>query len=87
MCGDVLLSAGVIAAVLGVLVSIDVRVREQVQAAVRSASPASAADAGAQVREIGSALVDAARTQSLEHAPLLVFALVATVLLLALARS
>lgn len=85
--GDTLVSAGVLAAVLAVLVSTDIRVREQLQTAARSASSASAADAGARGREIGSALADAAHAQSLEHAPLMVFAVVATVLLLALVRS
>lgn len=87
MCGDLLVSAGVLAAVLGVLVSIDVRVREQVHAAVNAASPAGIGDAGGRLREVGLALFEAARTQSIEHAPLVIVAVVATVLLLALARS
>lgn len=87
MCGDALVSAAVVAVVIGVLVSVDVRLREQLGAAVRAASADTVADAGGQVRAIGFALFDAARTQSVEHAPLMIFALVATVLLLALARS
>ena len=85
--GDLVVSAGVLAAVLGVLVSIDVRVREQLQAAMRAASPTGAGDAGARLREVTLTLVEAARTQSIDHAPLVIFAVVATVLLLALARS
>ena len=85
--GDLLASAGVLAAVLGVLVSIDVRVREQVQAAMSAASPAGVGDAGARLRDVTLTLVEAARTQSIDHAPLVIFAVVATVLLLALARS
>ena len=87
VCGDGLVSAGVVGAVLAVLVSFDARVREQAQTAFASASPATAADAGARLYEIGSALADAATTQSVEHAPLMIFAVMATVLLLALARS
>jgi hypothetical protein len=85
--GDLLVSAGVLAAVLGVLVSIDVRVREQVHTALSAASPADVGDAGARLREVTLTLFEAARTQSIDHAPLVVFAIVAAVLLLALARS
>jgi len=87
VCGDVVVSAGVLTAVVGVLVSIDARVREQVLAVVNAASPAGLGEAGGRLREVGGALFEAARTQSIEHAPLVVFAVVATVLLLALARS
>lgn len=87
MCGDVLVSAGVLAAVVGALMSIDARVREQVRAALGAASPGGLGDASGRVGEAAAALLDAARTQSIEHAPLVVFAVVATVLLLALARS
>lgn len=87
MFGDAVVSAGVVAAILTVLVSVDVRLREHLEAAVRAASAESVADAGTQVRAVGFALFDAARTQSVEHAPLMVFAVIATVLLLALARS
>lgn len=87
VCGDAFVSAGVLASVLGVLMSIDVRVREQVQSAVASASPRTVVDAGTQWRELTSALFDAAQTQSLEHAPLLIFVVVATVLLLVMART
>ncbi|MBI4485809.1 MAG: hypothetical protein HY655_07340 [Acidobacteria bacterium] len=85
-CGDLLVSAGVLAAVIGVLVSVDTRVREQVHEVVSAASP-SVGGATIQLREIAFAVVEAARTQSIEHAPLVIFAVVATVLLLALARS
>ncbi|MBI4486242.1 MAG: hypothetical protein HY655_09550 [Acidobacteria bacterium] len=87
MCGDLLVSAGVLAAVIGVLVSIDARVREHVHAVVSGTWPVSVADAGAQLRDVGFTVFEAARSQSIEHAPLVIFAVVATVLLLALARS
>ena len=87
MCGDALVSAAVVAVILGVLLSVDVRLREQLGAAVGAASAGTVADAGSRVRAVGLALFDAARTQSLEHAPLVIFAVVATVLLLALSRS
>jgi len=87
MCGDLLVSAGVLAAVVGALVAIDPRVREHMYAVAKGTSPGSVADAGSWLREVVLALVDAARTQSIEHAPLMIFAVVATVLLLALSRS
>jgi len=87
VCGDLVVSAGVVAAVLGVLVSIDERVREQMRVVARAASPTGIGEAGARVREAGLTLFDAARTQSIEHAPLVIVAVIATVLLLALARS
>ncbi len=85
--GDLLVSIGVLGAVIGVLVSIDVRVREQLQTAVNVASPSGLGGADGRLQEVGSTLFDAARSQSIEHAPLVIFAVVATVLLLALARS
>lgn len=84
---DVLISAGVLAAVLLALVSIDVRVREQLGAAVSATTPSTLTDAGTQVRELGSVLVDAAWTQSVEHAPMMIFVVVASVLLLSLVRT
>lgn len=86
-CVDALVSAGVLAIVLGVLVSIDVRVREQIQAAVAAASPATAADAGARLREVAAVLLDAVRTQSVDYGPLMIFVVIATLLLLAMTRT
>lgn len=86
--GDALVSAGMIAIVLAVLVSVDERVREQFRAAVDSASPSSvAAGTGTQLSEVGVALFDAARTQSIEHAPLMIFVVVATMLVLFMVRT
>ena len=87
VAGDLLVSIGVLGAVLGVLVSIDARVRERLHSAVYAAAPADLGGAGGQLREVGLTVFDALRTQSIEHAPLMIFAVVATVLLLAMARS
>lgn len=81
---DTLATVGVLAFVLAVLVSVDARVREQVQLAF---SPTAVGGAGTRLGEIGSALTDAVRTQSLEHAPLMIFIVVATVLLLCMMRA
>jgi hypothetical protein len=85
--GDLLVSIGVLGAVMGVLVSVDVRVREQLQAAVDGLASSGLDAAGGQLRDLGLALFDAVQKQSIEHAPLLIFGVVATVLLLALART
>lgn len=84
--GDLLLSAGAIAIVAVVLASADIRVREQIGAAVRSVPASGVTAIAAQVREAGSVLVVAAKTRSVEHAPLVSFAAVAAVLLLGMAR-
>jgi hypothetical protein len=81
---DSLATMGVLAFVLAVLISVDERVREQTAAIM---SPGTVASIPAQLREVGSALVDAAQTQSLEHAPLMSFVVVATVLLLGMMRK
>ena len=86
-CGDALVSAGVLATVLGVLVSVDQRVREQLQAVVRAQSPEFTSGAQARLSEIGYVVFDAARTQSIDHAPLMIFVVCATVLLLAMVRT
>ena len=85
--GDALTSAGVLAVVLAVLISVDVRVREQVRAALPSASGSTLAGIGAQLGDGASAVLDAARTQSVEHAPMMVFVLVGAVLLLCMVRT
>jgi hypothetical protein len=87
VAGDLLVSIGVLGAVFGVLVSIDARVREHLHSAVNAAAPADLGGAGGQLRDVGLTVFDAARTQSIEQAPLVIFAVIATVLLLALARS
>lgn len=85
--GDALVSTGVLAIVLGLLISIDDRVRERVEAAVTSTAPSSVAGAGMRLSEVWHALFDAARTQSIEHAPLMIFVVAATVLLLFMVRT
>ena len=86
--GEGLMSAAALGAILLTLIAIDERVREQVW--MRFASPPSAAElshAGANVRDLGAVILEAARDQSLEHAPLLIFGLVAIVLVLFMLRT
>ena len=86
-CSDAFASAGVLAFVLAVLISIDVRVREQLRATFPAASPSELAGIGTQLREVTSVVYDAARTQSIEHAPMLIFVVAGTVLLLCMLRA
>lgn len=79
------MSAGVFVLVLCVLVSVDTRVREQVE--TRVATTASVKGTATQLHDTGSALWDTARTQGIDHAPMTVFVVIAGVLLLCMMRS
>jgi hypothetical protein len=85
--GDAAMSASALAILLAMLISIDDRVREQVGAIVRGASAWTLGDAGNQFREVASVLFSAAQTQSVEHAPLMIFVVTATVLVLWMLRT
>ena len=85
--GEGLMSAGVLALLLVTLVAIDPRVKEQVYLRWSAPSTAQISTAGASVRDMTSVVLDAVRDQSLEHAPLLIFGLVATVLVMSMLRT
>ena len=86
LIGDAFVSAGVLAAVLAVLVSIDVRVREAIYAMLTSPSSGTTAGSGTW-GAVGSTLVDAVVRQSIDHAPMMVFVVVGAVLLLCMVRT
>ena len=77
-------SAAVFGAVLFALVSVDPRVHDHVVDLLGSGSPAPLATRAA---ELGGALWSAARYQSIENAPLLVFATVGAVLTVFMLKS
>ena len=81
---DALATLGVLTFVMTVLVSVDERVREQGRLLFE---PGAVTSIGTRMFETGSAVVDAVRTQSVEHAPLMTFIVVATILLLGMMRS
>jgi hypothetical protein len=85
--GDALLSIGALAILLFALVSVDDRVREQVSLRLSARPSVELATAGAQVRDLTSVVFRAARDQSIDHAPLLIFSLAATVLVLFMLRT
>jgi hypothetical protein len=82
--GDALLSAGALTMLGIVLVSFDERVRDY---AWRFASGASLAGARVDVRDIGDAVVDALRDQTLTHAPLTIFVVAGAILFLFMVKT
>jgi hypothetical protein len=80
-----MLSLGVFALVLGGLVSVDQRVRERCLDLVSGGNGISTWDN--RLSELGGALVSAVRYQSIENAPLLIFATVGVVLFLFMVRT
>ena len=87
--GDVLISAGALVALISLLAAFDGRVREQISLRIGSGAGASAqvAEASAALRDLTTLVVDAVRDQSIEHAPLVIFVLAATVLVLFMLRT
>jgi hypothetical protein len=83
---EVLMTIGTLAILVMVLVAVDDGVREQVSMRV-SAPSVSIADASHHARDLTTVIAQAARHQSLEHAPLLIFGLAATVLVLFMLRT
>lgn len=80
-----MLSITVFVIVLGGLVFVDPRVSDRMSALVYGGDGVSSA--GERATELADALVTAARYQSIENAPLLIFATVGIVLFLFMVRS
>ena len=81
---DAMISGSVLLLLLGGLVTIDSRVREHVSGVLSSTTPAAATS---RLGDMVSAVTVAARDQSMEHAPVMVFVGFATVLFLAMVRT
>ena len=80
-------AAGLCALLIG-LVAIDDRVREQIARAFTSRGPADEITTfGSRWSDVALISVRAVRDQSVEHAPLAIFALVAAVLLVLMTRT
>ena len=84
---DALMSAGALAILLLALVALDHRVREQISLRLTARPSVALANAGERVRDLTTVIVEVARDQSVEHAPLLIFALSATVLVMFMLRT
>jgi len=78
-------SAGIFAAIMFALVSVDARVREHVSDLV--GNTANVAPLSSRFADLADALWTAARHQSIENAPLVVFATVGIVLTLFMLKS
>jgi hypothetical protein len=86
--GDALISVAALCALIAMLAAFDVRVREQISMRVSAGQPASqVANAQATVRNLASVVFLAARDQSIEHAPMVIFVLLAIVLFMFMLRT
>jgi len=86
--GDTLISIGALAMLLTVLVMVDDRVREAVSMRFAGRTPSGElANAGYHARYIAGVVMEAARYHTVEHAPMMIFLLVATVLTLFMLRT
>jgi hypothetical protein len=81
---DTLATVGVLVFVMTVLVSVDDRVREQARLVM---SPGAVGTIGTRLGEAADAILEAVQTQSIEHAPMMTFIAVATILLLGMMRT
>jgi hypothetical protein len=82
-----LASAACLAAVLFALVSVDDRVRDRFGALLADSSSGHLAPWKDRAAMLADAVVHAARDQTVEHAPLLLFAAVAAVLVILMVRT
>ena len=85
--GDALMSIGSVLILLMVLVAVDDRVRSEVWQRASTPPSIGLENAGYQVQSIVHVIAGAARTQSMAHAPLLIFAVAAGVLTLFMLRT
>ena len=74
------MSASALVLLVGILVAFDPRVREQVNMLLDANGQNAAASLSLVASDVGSALAQAVRDQSIEHAPLLIFGVAAAVL-------
>ncbi len=84
--GDAMISICSVLLLLALLVSVDPRVREQLSAVWTPGAPI-AASISSHVRNVTSIVMSAARDHSIDQAPLMIFALAATVLVLFMLRT
>jgi hypothetical protein len=87
MFGGLTAVGGACGLVLGLAI-IDDRVRDQLARLLSGGGPTrELASAGGRAQELTEILVDAVRDQSIEHAPLVIFALAAMLLVLFMIRT
>lgn len=85
---EAMISIGAVLLLLAILVAVDGRVREQVSLRFSPhGAQAQIEQAGSQVHDVLSVVFEAARDQSLEHAPMMIFVLAASVLVAFMLRT
>jgi hypothetical protein len=84
---EVLMSVGAVTLLLIALVALDVRVREQVSRRFMVRPSVEMTTTVTYVRNTAHVIAAAARTQSFAHAPLLIFTLAASVLVVFMLRT
>jgi len=84
---EALMSVATVALLLLVLVAFDDRVRSEVRLRLTSHPTQQLAAAGEQARDLTSVIAQAARDQSVAHAPLVIFSVAATVLVVFMLRT
>jgi hypothetical protein len=86
--GEALISVGSLCVLIAALAAFDPRVREQFSMRLAAGQPAAqVASAEATVRSLVSVVFVAAREQGIEHAPMVIFVLLAVVLFLFMLRT
>ena len=85
--GDALMSVAALAVLITILAAMDERMRKEVMLRVNGDASAQIASATATVNSLAAVVIDAVRDQSIEHAPLVIFVLLAGVLLLFMLRT
>ena len=85
--GDALISAAALVVLLVGLVAIDDRVRDRVLSVIQTGEVSTSVGSVTSIAsDVAGVLLTAARDQSLDHAPLAVFVVAATALVLAMLR-
>jgi hypothetical protein len=86
--GDAMISVGAVCALIVLLVAFNAPLREEIAMRVNAGRPAvQAANLESTIRNVASILFVAARDQSIEHAPLVLFVLAAIVLFMFMLRT
>jgi hypothetical protein len=86
--GDAVMSVGALCALIALLISFNPSLRDEVSMRIAAGRPGvQAANLESTVRNVASVLFVAARDQSIEHAPLVIFVLLAIVLFLFMLRT
>jgi hypothetical protein len=85
--GDAVLSVGALGVLITVLAAMDQRMREQVMLRIHGDPSAQLSSASATLRSLTAIVVKSVHDQSIEHAPMVIFVLLAVVLLVFMLRT